>query len=109
VQSFSSHRLGTDEKVANRRAVLLRAKAHNYFRKRASQRRSKVVLGFSPHRLGMGDKAAGRRTVLLRAKAHNYFRKRASQRQQQSSAEHQLAQTRHGREGSESAGDAVTR
>jgi len=70
---------------------------------------SKVVLGFSPHRLGKGEKAANRRAVLLRAEAHNYFRKRASLRRRQSSAELQLAQPRQGREGSESAGGAVTR
>jgi hypothetical protein len=39
VQSFSSHKLGTGEKPANRPAALSRAKAHDYFRKRASQRR----------------------------------------------------------------------
>jgi len=39
VLGFSPHRLGKGEKAANRRAVLLRAEAHNYFRKRASLRR----------------------------------------------------------------------
>ena len=45
VQSFSSHRLGMGEKAASRRAVLLRAKAHNYVRKRTSQRRQQSSAG----------------------------------------------------------------
>lgn len=44
VLGLSPHRLGMGEKAVNRRAMLLRAKAHNYFRCRDSLRRSPVIL-----------------------------------------------------------------